>query len=146
MRGEREGVVSTDILSAIKEILKDNPKGVSVTDLSKKMAMNRNSVAKYLDILLISGQVEMRSYGTAKVYFLSHRVPISSLLSFSSDFIVVIDARHTVIQVSDNFLAFACLERAAVVGRNIRESCLPLIDAPDLLPRILTIPDRDITR
>src|SRR5690606_3712925 len=100
MRGEREGVVSTEILSAIRDILKDNPRGVSVTDISRKMAVNRNSVAKYLDILLISGQVEMRSYGTAKVYFLSHRIPISSLLSFSSDFIVAIDAHHSVIQVS----------------------------------------------
>jgi PAS domain S-box-containing protein len=146
MRGEREGVISTDILSAIKEILKENPKGASVTDLSKMMAMNRNSVAKYLDILLISGQVEMRSYGTAKVYYLSHRVPISTLLCFSSDFIAVVDARHTIIQISDNFLTYAHLERECVVGKTVQESGLPLISAPELLPYILATPDRDITR
>ena len=50
-------------LSEIKKILKQNPKGMTVTDIAREMKLNRNSVAKYLDILLISGQAEMVTFG-----------------------------------------------------------------------------------
>jgi response regulator of citrate/malate metabolism len=56
-------------LTKIKTILKDNPKGMTVTDIARKIQVNRNSVAKYLDILLISGHAEMVTFGPAKVYF-----------------------------------------------------------------------------
>jgi len=59
---------------------------------SHNLKINRNSVAKYLEILLITGQVEMRMYGNAKVYYLSHRVPISSMLKFANELILVLDS------------------------------------------------------
>ena len=66
-------------LSQIRELLKKNPEGMSVTDLSKALVKNKNTVGRYLDILLISGQVDMRTYGMAKVYTLSQRVPLSAM-------------------------------------------------------------------
>jgi len=63
---------------------------MTISDLATKMDTNRNLVAKYLDLLLISGQVEMEVVGAAKVYFLSHRVPMSSVLEFSSDMVIVL--------------------------------------------------------
>ena len=72
-------------LSHIKELLRSHPRGMTIIDISQKIGINRNSVAKYLDVLLISGQVEMHAVGTAKLYFLSKRVPISAMLSLSSD-------------------------------------------------------------
>ena len=80
-------------LSRIRALLKAHPHGLTVTDIAKKIDINRNSIAKYLDILLISGQVEKRVVGKAKVYSLSHRVPISAILSLSSDAIVIIDQK-----------------------------------------------------
>ena len=41
----------------IKKILKWRPRGITISDLASQMKMNRNLVAKYLEILLISGQV-----------------------------------------------------------------------------------------
>ena len=64
-------------LGQIRELLKKNTDGMSVTDLSKALGKNKNTVGRYLDILLISGQVDMRTYGMAKVYTLSQRVPLS---------------------------------------------------------------------
>ena len=55
-------------LTEIKTILKSNPKGMTVTDIARQIHINRNSVAKYLDILLISGHAEMVTFGPAKVY------------------------------------------------------------------------------
>ena len=53
-------------LSLIKDLLKKNPEGMSVTDISKALNKNKNTIGRYLDILLISGQVDMRTYGKAK--------------------------------------------------------------------------------
>ena len=74
-------------ITLIKKILQENPKGMTVTDISRKIKINRNSVAKYLDIMRISGHVEMITFGPAKVFFPSRRVPISNMLNYTSDFI-----------------------------------------------------------
>ncbi|MDD1673345.1 MAG: PAS domain S-box protein [Methanomicrobiales archaeon] len=89
--------------------------------------MNRNSVAKYLEILLISGHVEMRSFGAAKVFFLSNRIPISAMLSFSSDFILVLDNELRILQINDNFLKFLDLDKDSLLGRDITEPSLSFL-------------------
>jgi PAS domain S-box-containing protein len=83
--------------------------------------MNRHSIAKYMEMLTISGHVEMRSFGPSKVYYLSQRVPISAMLSFSSDMICTIDRDMKVIQVNDAFIEFFGHDRENILGQNIRE-------------------------
>ena len=78
-------------ISKITKILKDNSRGMTVTQISKEINLNRNSVSKYLEVLLISGHVEMKSYGPAKVFFSSQRVPMSALIDFSSDYMIILD-------------------------------------------------------
>ncbi len=41
----------------IKKLLRSHPSGLTITDLAEKIRLNRNSTAKYLEILLISGEV-----------------------------------------------------------------------------------------
>ena len=107
--------------SRIKELLKANPRGLTITDISDGININRNSVARYMDILTISGQVEMRQLGPAKVYYLSQRVPISALLNFSSDYILVLDNDLKIIQVNENLLELINTKREAIVGRGIKD-------------------------
>ncbi len=116
-----------DRIEKIKGILKKNPKGLTISELSQKVNLNRNSLAKYLEILLVSGQVEMESFGTAKVYYLSRRVPLSALLKFSTDLIVMLNADIQVVQANDNFLAFFNLTRDAILEED--SSKLPLLSA-----------------
>ncbi|HII98562.1 MAG TPA: histidine kinase, partial [Methanoregula sp.] len=58
-------------LKKIQILLRSHRKGLTITDIAKKLSLNRNSTAKYLDILLISGDVALNSYGPAKVYTFS---------------------------------------------------------------------------
>ena len=111
----------------LKQILKWHPRGITISDLAVKMEMNRNLVAKYLDILLISGQVEMQEIGAAKVYFLSNRVPISSMLEFSSDMLIILDSALTIIQVNEPLLVQINDKKEALAGRNIRDIDHPFI-------------------
>lgn len=137
MPSEEGTIVSFDLLSQIKSILKNNPKGMSVTDISHKLKMNRNSVAKYLDILSISGQVEMRTFGPAKVYFLSQRVPLGAMLNHTAEYILVLDSGLRVIQINDRFLEFLHEDRDFFLGRTLEETAMPIVSEQIILDMIL---------
>jgi PAS domain S-box-containing protein len=111
-----------DKLGQIKQVLKSHPEGLSIRDLSASLGMNRNSVAKYLEILSTAGQVEMQVYGSAKVYFLSERVPLAAMLSFSGESILVLDEAFRIAQVNDRLLEFFGETREALVGHD-PQSC-----------------------
>jgi PAS domain S-box-containing protein len=101
----------------IKNALKFSKKGMSISEITRQLKLNRNSVAKYLEILLISGQVDVKVYGTSKVYTLSQRVPLSAMMDFSSDMIVMVDSEQRVMQVNEQLLRFAGLPREAFIGQ-----------------------------
>ncbi|MDD1718601.1 MAG: PAS domain S-box protein [Methanoregulaceae archaeon] len=120
-----------DEIGKIKEILKSEPRGLSIRQITDQLNINRNLVAKYLDMLLVSGQVEMRTIGVAKMYYLSQRVPISALMDFSSDFIAVLDEGLHVLQINDNFLAFSGTAREEVAGKTIEAGAIPLLSSDE---------------
>ncbi|MBL7078949.1 GAF domain-containing protein [Candidatus Bathyarchaeota archaeon] len=126
-----------DELSKIKEILKVNPLGLTVTDISRRININRNSVAKYMDVLQISGQVEMRSIGPAKVYSSSQRVPLSALLDYSSDHIIVFNSDLVVVQVNDNFLGLVHIPREELINMTMEDAPPMISRNPELKNRIL---------
>ena len=106
-------------INLIKKVLHDNPKGMTVTDISRKIKVNRNSVAKYLDIMRISGQVEMITFGPAKVFFPSKRVPILDMLNLTSDYILVFDSNLKITMANDSFLRFLNIAREEILGQMI---------------------------
>lgn len=119
-------------LLKITQVLRDNSRGMTVTDISKEINLNRNSVAKYLEVLLISGHVEMKTYGPAKVFFLSQRVPLSAMIDFSSDYIIILDRDLKAINVNDNFLRLTNLERDDIVGQKLEDVELPAFSTPEM--------------
>jgi len=120
-------------LGQIRELLKKNPEGMSVTDLSKALGKNKNTVGRYLDILLISGQVDMRTYGMAKVFTLSQRVPLSAMLSYSRELIMVLDSESRIVDINDNFLLLLHLSRQETIGKNLSYINPPDVDVHELL-------------
>lgn len=113
-------------LIAIKEMLRKNPRGMSITDISRELNLNRNSVSKYVNMLLVAGQVEMKTHAAAKVYYLSQRVPLTAMLDFSTDSIIILDANLTVVRVNDNFLALTRTTRESLIGSSIQGLSLPV--------------------
>ncbi len=108
---------------AILAYLKEQPQGASVLEMADSLHINRNTAARYLDLLLLSGKVEMRRFGKAKVFHLSHRVPVSAMLNLSSEMVLVINARLEIIQANRAVLEFLSCEAADLVGS-------PVYDGP----------------
>ena len=78
-------------IERIEDFLKNNPKGLTINELSKKISLNRSTTAKYLNSLVSSGRAEMRALGNAKLFYHTKRLPLANLLNLSSDLIIILD-------------------------------------------------------
>ena len=102
----------------IKEILKNSPQGMSVTEIARALNKNKHSVGHYLDRLLISGHVEMRTYGKAKVFSLSSRIPLNSFMGYAQDLIIVLDRDQRIVRINDQFLDLVKKPRSEILNKN----------------------------
>lgn len=114
-------MLEQDNISRIKILLKAHPRGLTITDVSSNLKMNRNSAAKYLEILQIAGLVESKSYGTARVFFLTHRLPISALVSITDDLVITLNENHHILFVNESFCTFFAVKKEDVTGNHILE-------------------------
>ncbi len=117
-------VQGREITAQIKEALARNPQGLSITDIVREIPVNRNTAGRYLEKLLISGQVEMRHFGMAKIYTLANRVPVSAVLSISSELIMQLDSSMRIVFINDTFARFLATPVHNLVGKNIEYSPL----------------------
>src|SRR5208282_4894375 len=95
--------------SQIDSLLKDNPRGLNIRQISQKLSMNRITVAKYLDLMTVEGKLELRLFGKSKVYFRARNVPARSLTEYTSNLILILDNEHHVVMCNPRFLDFAGL-------------------------------------
>jgi len=116
-----------ETIKKIKSLLRSHRNGLTITDISQKLLLNRNSTAKYLEILLISGDVNLNTYGPAKVYTISHRMPISALVKFSADIIILIDNDMRVLDANENALSLLGIDRDEIIGNRIDTLHSPLL-------------------
>lgn len=136
-------------VDGIKQLLRWNPRGLTISVLSSRLKMNRNLVAKYLDVLLATGQVEMELAGTAKMYYLSSRVPVSGILEYSLGPVIVMNADHRILLANEPALAFLQAQRDAVLGIRAEEICHPLLQSDEFRQHLAdtdspSVADREI--
>ena len=113
-------------LSQIKELLRNHSQGMSVTEIASALGRNKHSTGRYLDILHAAGHVDLRTFGMAKVFKLSSRIPLSALLSYTTDLVLVIDQNMRVIQGNEPFFSLM-----GVPGEGVLQHELVRIPAPD---------------
>ncbi len=123
-------------LCRVKEILKNHPQGMTIKQIADELGVNRNTTAKYLNVLEISGRVEKRQFGPAKVYTLAKRTPISKILNFSTDYVLVIDKNNVIHDINDNFLEFIGMKREKVLKRKLEEINCPFFEKLELTSEI----------
>ena len=101
----------------IISLLRNNPRGLSIREISDLIEMNRNSVSGVLNILLIAGYVEERELGPARVFYLSNKVPISSMLNISDDCIAVINSSGDIVQINDSCVKTLEQSRSEILNK-----------------------------
>jgi PAS domain S-box-containing protein len=120
-------VLIKDITAKIKDVLNKNPQGMTIIEIAGKTGINRNTVGRYLENLLISGQVEMRRFGMKKIYALSQRVALSTILSISSELIVQLDSSLRIIYANEPFLELVGTDNNSLLGKNIEYTPVAMV-------------------
>ena len=130
-------VLRKEITTRIKDLLKKNPQGLSITEIVGATSINRNTAGRYLENLLVSGQVEMRRFGMAKIYMLSQRVPLSAVLSISSELVLQLDSNLRIIFTNEPFLDLIGTDEKEILGKNIEYT--PIVTVfDDIFPWFIT--------
>jgi PAS domain S-box-containing protein len=122
-----------DLAERILKILKFHPRGVTITDLARKTDVTRDLVSRQLDILEVSGRVEHRTIGAARVYYSAQRVPLSAFLCFTKNLILVLDNDKRIVQVNDQCMKTLHRAKEEIVGRTPREADIPVVSTPEAL-------------
>lgn len=121
----------TDIPGAVLKSLKSNPRGLTITDLSKRVQKDRNIIARCLNILKAEGKVESKTIGSAHVYWISQRVPLSAFLCFTRNMILMVDENLNVVQANEHFIRFCNMQKEDLIGRHIVEDRVPIVSSPE---------------
>ena len=58
----------------ILEFLRNNPKGLTVTEIMKGAKFSRKSIEKHMQILILENEAYMKQFGVTKVYYPNHRI------------------------------------------------------------------------
>jgi len=133
-----------DLAQRILKILKFHPRGVTITDLSRKTGVTRDLVSRQLDILEVSGKVEHRSIGNAKVYYTAQRIPLSAFLCFTKNLILVLDNDQRIIQVNDQCIKTLHRPKEEIVGKTLKEATIPVVSTPEALSVIKSLEHEQI--
>ncbi len=122
---------SYEILGQIRSLLRTYPNGLSIRELSSCFNINRNSMAKYLEILRLSGMIDLRQSGKAKVYTLCDRVPFSAIMSLTTHRLAGFDHPGRLVDLSDSFSSFLGSPRERLVGCHFENLPHPLFQGPE---------------
>jgi PAS domain S-box-containing protein len=108
-------------------VLREQPLGMNIKEIAAAVGMSRNSAAKYLDVLTATGHLDVRLIGNAKLYYLSHRVPVQNILQLAHELIVILDGNMRIVKSSDSFTAFIGSSRDRVLGNRLSRLSVPLL-------------------
>ncbi|RLF69652.1 MAG: hypothetical protein DRN57_00085 [Thermoplasmata archaeon] len=124
------------IKGRILMLLRSEPRGLTISEVARSIKLNRNSTAKYLDILQENGQVEMKAAGKAKIFSISHRIPIAGLLNFSNDLILVLDENLRIVDANEKFLEFFERKKEMLLEVKLQSTGLPIFTSKESIAKI----------
>jgi len=58
----------------IIEFLRNNPKGLTMTELARGTKFSRKAIEKHLQVLILENEIYMKQFGVTKVYYPNQRI------------------------------------------------------------------------
>lgn len=104
--------------------MRDAPHGLTIEEIARAAHLSRTTATKYLNSLFVSGQLNMRKSGPAKVYSLSARLPADQVLSKSSGPVLILDDSYTVREASESFLHTFGIRMDDLEGRDVAKTTI----------------------
>ncbi len=76
--------------------LNGEKKPLMIREISEKCGIHRQTIARNLDVMELLGLVRKIEIGNAKKYYQINTLPISALIDFASDLIIIINPHHVI--------------------------------------------------
>ena len=123
------GYLSEEIREKLISILKDSDSGMSGTEISKKINVNRITMIKYLKVFAAEGLLRQKNIGNVTLWFLE---PGQESFTFPDDYFKI-TSRYLDLLVKDTegqiySLIQNCLNSGASINQLILEVIYPAID------------------
>ncbi len=128
----------------ILKALKYRSRGMTIADIARTTGISRNTAARQLDLLRVNGQVELKAFGSAKVYYRAQRVPLSAFLCFTKNLVLVLDSANRIVQVNDQCCKLAKRTKEDLVGYTLAAANLPVVSTPEALSIIESLEKEQI--
>ena len=120
-------------ITRVRELLIVKRQGMTITEIANHLETNRSSALNILNLLQGSGEITMRTFGRAKVYSLSSKIPAARLMSLSSDLFLILDQDLYIEDCNDPFADFFSLKKSEVLGTNLEFSTIPALFTVDII-------------
>ncbi len=134
---------SHQYISRIADVLRKNPDGMTISEISSGLSMSRNTIGKYIEMMFQSGMVDVRTVGKARLFFLSKRIPVTTLLNYLSSAVVQTDERFRIQSANLSAADFLGTDYSQMTGRNILDLLVIQGLKPEVRTQILS-PDRPL--
>jgi len=118
-----------DDIKQVKILLRDHPKGLSITDIADQTHINRNSVAKYMDILQAQGSVDGYKVGTSKLYILSSRLPSSAIAEVCTRPFLIIDKQECITETNKQMIELLGISREKITAHEFENLPLKIVES-----------------
>ncbi|MDO9035903.1 MAG: PAS domain S-box protein [Methanoregula sp.] len=125
-----------DEISAIRAMLSEHPEGLTIRSISALLGMNRNSVAKYLEMLQMQGGLTLKRSGPSKIYCLADKLPAAAVLKLTKSHVIIFDQLLTAADVNDSFTDLLKISKEEILGKCLEDLPFVVQSHPGLLTLI----------
>ena len=108
-----------DEISAIRKMLSEHPEGLTIRSISALLGMNRNSVAKYLEMLQMQGGLTLKRSGPSKIYCLADKLPAAAVIKLTKSHVIIFNQELTVADVNDSFTDLLKISKKEIIGKSL---------------------------
>ena len=125
-----------DEITAIRKLLSENPDGLTIRSISAVLGMNRNSTAKYLEMLQMQGGLTLKRSGPSKIYCLADKLPAGAVLKLTKSHVIIFDQGFATADVNDSFTHLLKISKKEIIGKTLEDLPFVVQSHPDLLTLI----------
>jgi PAS domain S-box-containing protein len=126
----------SDDISRIRDLLSENPEGLTIKNISEMLGMNRNSAAKSLQLLQMQGRATLKSIGAAKLYCPASKLPADAVLKLSNNGVIVLSKGETIVEANEHILELLQVNKTDLLGKTVDK--LPFfVESHPELPRLI---------
>jgi len=109
---------------------------MTISELAEALDTNRSATLSILNLLVGSGEISMRTFGRAKVYTLSPRIPVARLMSLSADLFLILDDGLYIEDYNDLCASFFKIENDSIKGSNFIYTPIPNFFSVDIVQAV----------